>query len=115
MTDERTEAGIRVAVQGIRVEARKWFTLSDRMAIVARLTRDQALNASAFTVSDITGAVTATDLAQAYNKIHLMMIGLFDQATVEFDRIGAALHKCADWYEQTDDTTGKSFDRIARS
>lgn len=106
---------IEVATDGIRDEAKKWFTLSDRMLRVVALAEDQGLELSAFTVTDITGPVTAVDLKHGYDLMQHWLTDLFRQATIEFEAFGEALKNCADWYESSDATSGQNFDEIATS
>ncbi len=117
MTDYNwfSEEVIEVAADGLREEARKWFEMSDRMARVATLAGGQNLELSAFTVTDVTGPVTASDLKHGYDRMHVWLSGLFRQAVGEFESLGEALNKCADWYETTDANRAQDFDTIATS
>jgi hypothetical protein len=117
MTDYNwySDAAVEVASDGIREEAGKWFDFADRMSRVAALAGDQALQASAFAVTDITGAVTASDLKQGYDKMQHWLTDLFTQATTELETFGEGLKKCADWYETTDANAAQDFDKVATS
>ncbi|MGK5440418.1 hypothetical protein ACSNN7_01100 [Micromonospora sp. URMC 105] len=117
MTDYNwySDQAVEVAVEGIRDEAKKWFDLSDRMARVAALAADQGLSSAAFSVTDLSNAVTAPDLQQGYEKMQFWLTDLFRQAVTEFDKFGGALKRCADWYEDTDVNAKHDFDQIASS
>jgi hypothetical protein len=106
---------VEVATEGLREEAKKWYGLSDRMGTVSTSAMDQNLEVSAFAVTDITGAVTTTDLKAGYDKMYDWLNALFKQAVTEFDSFGDALGKCADWYETSDANSAQNFDEIATS
>ncbi|GAB3982629.1 hypothetical protein V1634_25830 [Plantactinospora veratri] len=117
MTDVNwfSKAQVEVAVEGIRAEGKKWFDLSDQMAGVATLAEAQRLEVTAFAVTDLSGAVTALDLKNGYDRMHQLLNDLFRQAVKEFDSFGQALYKVADWYQTADANSAKSFDEIATS
>lgn len=108
------EGVVDVAVEGIREEARKWYGLTDRMESVSANARNQALEASAFAVTDLTGAVTAVDLKAGYDKMYDWLNSLFVQAAAEFESMATALRRNADAYQDADTQLAKSFDEIAR-
>ena len=111
-----SEEAVQVATDGLRAEAKKWHGLSDRITVVSTNARNQALQASAFAVTDaLTGAVTATDLKAGYDQMYAWLTSLFRQAAVEFDQMGDALRKNADWYEHADANSAQNFDSIATS
>jgi len=115
MTDYNwfSEENIEVAAEGLRDEAKNWFEMSDRMAAVAARAAGQTLEITAFAVTDVTGPVTAADLKQGYDKMHDWLTALFRQAVGEFESLGEALNKCADWYETTDANRAQESDSIA--
>jgi hypothetical protein len=45
--------------------------------------------------------------------MHDWLTALFRQAVGEFENLGEALNKCADWYETTDANRAQDFDSIA--
>ena len=109
-----SEEAVQVAADGLRAEAKKWHGLADRMAGVSGTAQGQGLQASAFVVTDaLTGAVTALDLKDGYDKMYEWLNALFAQAVGQFDAMGAALSKNADWYEQADANSAQNFDKIA--
>lgn len=111
-----SDQAIQVAADGLRAEARKWHELADRMSTVSSNARGQGLQASAFAVTDaLTGAVTAADLKSAYDKMYDWLNTLFVQAAVEFDAMGSALGRNAEWYENADADSAQNFDAIAAS
>jgi hypothetical protein len=118
MTDYNwfSSGAIEVATEGLREEAKTWHHLSDRMSDVASNAARQSLAPSAFVVTDlITGAASAADLKAGYDRMNDWLNSLFKQAAVEFDRMGAALRKNADWYERADAESAQDFDAIAAS
>lgn len=117
MTDYNwfSSGAIQVATEGLRAEAKKWYGLSQRMDVVSSNAANQALSVAAFVVTDLTGGVTAVDLKSGYDKMHDWITSLFKQAAVEFDSMGDALKKNADWYERADADSVQRFDSIASS
>ncbi|MFC6022396.1 hypothetical protein ACFP2T_40355 [Plantactinospora solaniradicis] len=97
-----SEKSIQVATEAIRVEAKKWHGLSDKMATISRETSNLDLEITAFLVTDATGAVTAYDLKHAYDQMHGLLDKVLKQAVTELDQFGNALYKIADWYEDSD-------------
>jgi hypothetical protein len=114
--DDRSPAGIKVALEGMLAAAKDWIDLSGQMGEVAALAADQNLEVTAFMVVDnpATSTITALDLKNAYDKMHNWLVGLFQEAATEFVNISSALEKCARWYETTDDESSRDFDSIAR-
>ncbi len=111
-----SDKAVEVAVDGLEKEAKKWHDLAARMNDVAQGARDQSLQATAFVVTDaLTGAVTASDLKAGYDKMYDWLNSLFAQAAVEFDSMGAALTKNAEWYANADADAAQNFDAIAAS
>src|SRR3954468_23930982 len=107
---------VQVAADGLRQEAKKWHSLADRMATVSSNGRNPALQVTAFAVTDaLTGVVTAADLKSGYDKMYDWLNALFQQAVHEFDAMGDALGKNADWYEHADANSAQNFDAIATS
>jgi hypothetical protein len=107
---------VQVATEGLRDEGKKWHGLSDRMSTVSSNAANQSLQVTAFAVTDaLTGAVTALDLKSGYDKMYEWLNSLFNQAVVEFDNMGDALRKNADWYEHADANSAQNFDAIAKS
>ena len=105
---------VEVAADGLRTEAKKWHSLADRMDGVSGIAQGQGLQPSAFVVTDaLTGLVTAGDLKSGYDKMYEWLNALFSQAVDQFDAMGAALNKNAEWYEQADENSAQNFDRIA--
>jgi hypothetical protein len=106
---------VQVAVEGLREEAGTWHDLSSRMDKVRALAEAQTLQSSAFSVIDVNTSVTGLDLYDAYTKMQQQLVTLFKQATVEFDKFGEALYKCAVTYEHADENAAQDFDAIART
>jgi hypothetical protein len=118
MTDYNwfSDQAVQVAADGLRAEAKKWHGLADRMNAVSSAARNQSLQITAFVVTDpLTGVVTAADLKSGYDKMFDWLNALVQQAAVEFDRMGDALHKNAEWYEHADADSAQNFDTIATS
>jgi len=110
-----SKQAVQVAVEGLRGEAGNWHDLSARMDKVRAGASAQTLKASAFSVIDVSTGATQSDLCNAYTKMHQQLVGLFGQATVEFDKFGEALSKWAQWYERADENSAQDFDAIART
>lgn len=106
---------IEVAADGMREEAKKWHRFSDGVTAVSSVAQSLNLEASAFAVTDLSGAVSTFDLKAGYDKMYEWLNALFKQAATEFDSMGEALVKNAEWYEHSDANSAQNFDQIATS
>lgn len=106
---------IEVAADGMRDEAKKWHRFSDGMAAVSSVAQRLDLEASAFAVTDLSAVVSTFDLKAGYDKMYEWLNALFQQAATEFDSMGKALAKNAEWYERSDAGSAQNFDQIAMS
>jgi hypothetical protein len=112
-----SDSAIEVATEGLREEATKWHGLADRMITVSTQAADQGLKPSAFMilVDGTLGLGLTEDLHDSYQGMYDWLNLLFKQAVTEFDAMGNALKKNADWYEHADATSTQNFDSIATS
>jgi len=111
-----SQQAVQVATEALRDEAKKWHELADRMGAVSASAKNQSLQVTAFAVTDaLTGAVSAEDLKSGYDRMYEWLDSLFKQAIVEFDNMGQALRRNADWYEHADANSAQNFDAIATS
>ncbi|MDT4992528.1 MAG: hypothetical protein QOH97_2420 [Actinoplanes sp.] len=106
---------IEVAADGMRDEAKKWYRFSDDVTAVSSVAQSLNLEASAFAVTDISGVVSTFDLKAGYDKMYEWLNALFQQAATEFEGMGKALVKNAEWYERSDADSAQNFDQIATS
>ncbi|AEV82378.1 hypothetical protein ACWT_1360 [Actinoplanes sp. SE50] len=106
---------VRVATEGLRESGRKWHGLADRMASVSSTAARQHLDQSAFSVviDGPVGSAATSDLQDAYQQQFDRLNRLFAAAVEQFDAMGAALKRNADWYEDADADSAQSFDGIA--
>jgi hypothetical protein len=109
-------AEVKVASNGLRDAARNWHGYADTMVTVAQAAAGLHLEISAFTViiDGPVGIGTATALQSAYDAEYRKLTGLFNEAVGEFDSMGNALRKNADWYDDVDADSAQSFDGIAK-
>jgi hypothetical protein len=90
---------IRLVLESLGAEAKKWRKASDAMARVKSDIDRLSLAPPAFFFADI---VSVTGHSAAYSAFHDWMAQLFADATTEFDQVGTALDKSAALYEHSD-------------
>jgi hypothetical protein len=100
---ESGDGQVKVVVDAVHAEARKWRGLSDDMNAVRGDVGKLALSASAFFFADIVSVAAHT---AAYSEFHNWYVELLSGAATEFDEIGGALDKSADAYVNADTRSG---------
>ena len=115
--DYYSPENVRVATDGLRESSAKWKTLSQRMAEVSTVAGQQTLQQSAFAIivdGPISGNTTLS-LHHAYEQEFKKLTALYGEAEGQFQAMGKALERNAEWYEDADETSAQSFDGIAQT